>query len=96
MQKSRISVVLFCFICYYGGVETHNKQKGEIEMKIVKETLTACINRIGVGAPKTRFLVIEEPINLTGICKAFETEEEAQAYLDCVLCKDYQMITTKY
>ena len=50
-------------------------------MKIIKENLTGCINRIGTGAPKTRFLVIQEPINETGICKEFKTEEEAQEFI---------------
>lgn len=57
-------------------------KEGKVDMKIVKEDLTGCINRIAVGAPKTRFLVIQEPINVTGICKAFETEAEAQAYIE--------------
>ena len=56
--------------------------KGEnANMKIIKEDLTGCINRIGTGAPKTRFLVIQEPINETGICKEFKTEEEAQEFI---------------
>lgn len=62
-------------------------------MRIVKEDMTGCINRIGTGAPEARYLVIKEPINETGICKEFKTEEEAQKYIrehakqkQCVCC----------
>lgn len=50
-------------------------------MKIIKEDLTGCINRIAAGAPAVRYLVIEEPINETGICKEFQTEAEAQEFI---------------
>lgn len=50
-------------------------------MRIIKENLTGCINRIAVGAPAARYLVIEEPINETGICKEFKTEAEAQEFI---------------
>ena len=50
-------------------------------MRIIKEDLTGCINRIGTGAPEARYLVIKEPINETGICKEFETEAEAQEFI---------------
>jgi hypothetical protein len=62
-------------------------------MRIVKEDLTGCINWTASGAPATRCWVIEEPINETGICKEFKTEEEAQKYIrehakqkQCVCC----------
>jgi hypothetical protein len=50
-------------------------------MKIIKEDLTGCINRIAPGAPEARYWVIEEPINETGICKEFKTEAEAQEFM---------------
>lgn len=50
-------------------------------MRIIKENLTGCINRIAAGLPTTRYLVIEEPINETGICKEFKTEAEAQEFI---------------
>lgn len=51
-------------------------------MRIVKEDLTGCINRIATGAPETRYWVIAEPINETGICKEFATEDDAQEFID--------------
>ena len=50
-------------------------------MRIIKEDLTGCINRIAAGAPEARYLVIKEPINDTGICRAFETAAEAQEFI---------------
>lgn len=50
-------------------------------MRIIKEDLTGCINRIATGAPAARYWVIEEPINETGICKEFKTEAEAQEFI---------------
>jgi len=50
-------------------------------MRIIKEDLTGCINRIATGAPAARYLVIKEPINETGICKEFKTETEAQEFI---------------
>lgn len=50
-------------------------------MRIIKEDLTGCINGIVAGTPKARYFVIEEPINETGICKEFKTEEEAQEFI---------------
>lgn len=50
-------------------------------MRIIKEDLTGCINRISEGAPTARYLVIKEPINETGICKEFKTEAEAQEFI---------------
>lgn len=50
-------------------------------MRIIREDLTGCINRMATGAPATRYLVIEEPINETGICKEFKTEAEAQQFI---------------
>ncbi|MDD2372986.1 MAG: hypothetical protein PHP26_10400 [Syntrophomonas sp.] len=47
-------------------------------MRIVKEDLTGCINRIATGAPAVRYWVLKEPINETGICREFKTEAEAQ------------------
>lgn len=49
-------------------------------MRIIKEDLTGCINRVASGAPKARYWVIKEPINETGICKEFKTEAEAQEF----------------
>lgn len=51
-------------------------------MRIIKEDLTGCINRIASGAPAARYWVIEEPINETGICKEFATEAGAQAFIE--------------
>jgi hypothetical protein len=50
-------------------------------MRIVKEDLTGCINRIAAGAPAGRFWVIEEPIAETGICIEFGTKEEAEQFI---------------
>ena len=50
-------------------------------MRIIKEDLTGCINRIAAGAPEARYLVIKEPINETGICKELKTESEAQEFI---------------
>ena len=50
-------------------------------MKIIREDLTGCINRIATGAPAVRYWVIEEPINESGICKEFKTEAEAQEFI---------------
>jgi hypothetical protein len=50
-------------------------------MRIIKEDLTGCINRIAAGTPAARYLVIKEPINETGICKEFKTETEAQEFI---------------
>jgi hypothetical protein len=49
-------------------------------MRIVKEELTGCVNRTAAGAPAFRYWVIETPINESGICKEFKSEEE-----DCFL-----------
>jgi len=49
-------------------------------MRIVKEDLTGCVNRTA-GMPASRFLVIEEPINKTGICVEFGTREEAEEFI---------------
>ena len=59
-------------------------------MKIVKETLTSCINRAGSDLPSTRYYVIEEPISETGICKAFQTEADAKRYIT-----EHTIITVK-
>jgi hypothetical protein len=48
-------------------------------MKIVKENLRGCINK--EGAPDCRYYVIKAPINETGICVEFESEKEAQEYI---------------
>jgi hypothetical protein len=50
-------------------------------MKIIREDLTGCINRIATRAPAVRYWVIEEPINESGICKEFKTEAEAQEFI---------------
>ena len=50
-------------------------------MRIVKEDLTGCINRIAAGAPEARYLVIKDPINETGICREFKTEAEAREFI---------------
>ncbi|NLK53146.1 MAG: hypothetical protein GX295_12010 [Syntrophomonadaceae bacterium] len=50
-------------------------------MRIVKEDLTGCINRMATGAPAVRYWIIEEPINESGICKEFKTEAEAQEFM---------------
>ncbi len=50
-------------------------------MRIVKENLTGCVNRTTAGMPASRFLVIEEPINETGICVEFGTRKEAEEFI---------------
>lgn len=59
-------------------------------MKIVKESLTSCVNWIGSGLPAVRYLVIDEPISKTGICKEFQSEAEAKLYI-----RDHTIITVK-
>lgn len=59
-------------------------------MRIIKEDLTGCINRIAAGAPATKYWVIAEPISETGICKEFTTEADAQEFIDKQNCRFYK------
>lgn len=43
-------------------------------LRIVEEDLSTCVEA------KSRFYVIDTPINETGVCAQFETREEAEAY----------------
>lgn len=52
------------------------------EIRIVEHDLTGCINWACSGAPKCRYYVIKTPINETGICKEFNSKEEAEAYAE--------------
>jgi hypothetical protein len=51
-------------------------------MKILKETLSGCINWLGSGLPRESYYVIESPHLLTGICFRFDTEEQASYFID--------------
>ena len=65
-----------------GSWSQPQQQKEEaMSLRIVKEDLTGCINRIAAGAPAFRYWVIETPINESGICKEFKSEEEAQQFI---------------
>lgn len=65
-----------------GSCSQRQQQKEEaMSMRIVKEDLTGCINRTAAGATAFRHWVIETPINESGICKKFKSEEEAQQFI---------------